>query len=78
MKIAVDYMVQNYKHKTNRHSWSQYSLKNVLNALENGTSLRAVLIEFQIPKTTLDSHFYLGQITILSAIYVHLLLGKVE
>ena len=50
-------MVRNYKRKTNQQSWSKDSMKKPLHALENGTSLRAVSKEFQIPKTTLRRRF---------------------
>ena len=39
-------MVQNYKRKTNRQSWSKDFMKKAL-------GLRAVSKEFQVPKTTL-------------------------
>ena len=50
-------MVRNYKRKINRQSWSKDFMKKALHALENGTSLRAALKEFQIPKTTLRRRF---------------------
>ena len=50
-------MVQNYKRKTNQHSWSKDSMKKALHVLKNGTSLRAASKEFQIPKTTLRRRF---------------------